>query len=434
MTIPLARRAAAARALALAAVIGVGTAAPAAAAGDQWWYDTYQVEKNHADGWTGEGVKIAVIDEQINPELPVFAGTNLTVAPEALCEGRSATSTDVATAQHGSTITALLIGNGEGAAGIRGIVPDAEVTFFGLGPEPEGSETDTCDPPAEAGEGVTELGWGIRQAIDAGADVISMSIGANPEEGDAEIVAEAIARGIVMVAAVYNGGADFLDTQVYPWGYRGVVAMNAMDQNGALPIDPDFGIPHIVPGTTAVAAGVDISVIGHDGDWNAAGVGTGSSFAAPLVAGMIAATSQKYPEATGNQLLQSLIRNTGPTDHPLEFSDTDGYGYGLASFTHMLNVDPTGYEDVNPLLDKSSRIAGGTEPTDEQLDAAVARVAAEATPAPSAEPAAAEDDGGMLSGAIVAVIVVIVLLVAAAVVTIVIITRNNRKNRPRSLQ
>ncbi|MCX6502524.1 MAG: hypothetical protein NT132_09010, partial [Microbacterium sp.] len=86
------------------------------------------------------------------------------------------------------------------------------------------------------------------------------------------------------------------------------------------------------------------------------------------------------------------------------------------------------------LLDKSSRIAGGTEPTDEQLDAAVARVAAEATPAPSAEPAAAEDDGGMLSGAIVAVIVVIVLLVAAAVVTIVIITRNNRKNRPRSLQ
>ncbi|MDR6199544.1 subtilisin family serine protease [Microbacterium sp. SORGH_AS428] len=49
-----------------------GAAAPASAAGDedgQWWYEAYGVADVHAEGWTGEGVKIAVVDTQINPDL-----------------------------------------------------------------------------------------------------------------------------------------------------------------------------------------------------------------------------------------------------------------------------------------------------------------------------------------------------------------------------
>jgi subtilisin family serine protease len=419
----------------LAAALVVGGASPASAAGDQWWYDAYNVESNHADGWTGDGVKIAVLDTQIKPDLPVFAGANLTVDPEALCVGRSPIATD-ATQAHGSTITALLVGNGQGAAGIRGIVPDADVTFFGYGPEPEGATRSSCEvPPEAAKQGLSELGWGIQRAMDAGAQIISTSVLVSAEPADSDVVAEAVARGIILVSGMNNGGTDFAHMQLHPWGYRGVVAVNAMDANGDLALDTTWGIPNAQSGTTVVAAGVDVSVIGNGADWNGVSNATGTSIATPLVAGMLAATAQKYPKATGNQLLQSLIHNTGPEDHELEFNDDDGYGYGTASLSHMLRVDPTQYEDENPLLYKGEILNVNQEPSDEQFAAAEARVAAAAaTSSPEAEPASA-DEGSPITGILIAgAIVVIVLLVGAAVVTILIVTRNNRKNRSRSLQ
>ncbi|WP_460772933.1 S8 family peptidase [Microbacterium sp. GXF7504] len=432
-------RATATGAALLAMVLGAG-AAPAAATttGDegQWWYDLYQVETNHAEGWTGEGVKIAVIDTQINPDLPVFADADLTVG-ESLCVGREPATTEFnAGSQHGTNTTALLVGNGEGAAGIRGIVPDAEVLFLGYGNEPEGSQNNTCQTPPEAG-GISQLGWGLRQAIDAGADIVNMSFGLGPlvgeETSDAEVVAEAVARGIVLVGAVPNPG-EFDTAQFFPWGYRGVVAVNAMNRERELPINTTWNIPNKVSGTTVVAAGLDFSILGTGGDWNAVGHTGGTSLATPLVAGMLAATKQKYPEATGNQLLQSLIHNTGADDHELAFDDESGFGYGLASLSHMLRVDPTQYDDVNPLLDKSYSTASTGEPTDEQFAAAAA--ALEPTEEPSSEPAAGAGDAGDTggSGAVVAVIAVVAVVLVAGVVVTVVISRKNRTQRARSTQ
>ncbi len=428
-----ARRRTALVALTLAAAFVVGISAPASASEGQWWYDTYQVENNHAEGWTGEGVKIAVIDEQINPDLPVFAGADLTVDPEALCVGRSATTSEFTTgSRHGSTVTALLIGNGEGAAGIRGIAPDAEVVFYGYGPEPEGSEKDTCEVPPAADPSVTALGWGIRQAIDDGADIISVSVGFSPLIGDDVIVAEALARGIVIVGSVYNGGLSLLESKSYPWGYRGVIAVNAMNEARELPIDTNYGIPHRVSGTTVVAAGVDISVLGADGSWDQTALGSGASFSAPLVAGMLAATSQKYPDATGNQLIQSLIHNTGAEDHPLEFDDSDGFGYGLASFSHLLGVDPTQYDDTNPLLDKSYAVGGGDRPSDERLAAAYAAI----DPAPVGDPDEAGTPPPAAAGPPILLIIgiAVAVLLILGVVTALIVIRNNRTHRSGSLQ
>lgn len=431
------RRATSAGAFALAAVLAAG-ATPAAAATPegQWWYDLYQVEANHADGWTGEGVKIAVIDGQINPDLPVLADADLTIG-EPLCVGREvATSEFNAGSQHGTNMAALLVGNGQGAAGIRGIVPDAEVLFLGYGNEPEGSQDNTCETPPEAG-GISQLGWGLRQAIDAGADIVSMSFGLVPlvgeNDSDAEVVAEAVARGIVLVASVYNPG-EFGSARFWPWSYRGVIAVDAMDRDRELAVDPTWNVTHKVSGVTVVAAGRGVSVQGTDGDWNAEGRADGASIATPLVAGMLAATQQKYPAATGNQLIQSLIHNTGAEDHELAYDDESGYGYGLASLSHMLRVDPTQYDDVNPLLHKTSDVVDSDEPTDEQLAAAAAALepADDPTSAPAAdgEPA---DAGG--PGPLVAVLVVAgLVVVAGAVVTVVVISKNNRSRRARSAQ
>ena len=105
-----------------------------------------------------------------------------------------------------------------------------------------------------------------------------------------------------------------------------------------------------------------------DGSWAQAEIASGSSFAAPLVAGMLAMVKQKYPDATGNQLIQSAIRNTGQKDHDLAFDAESGFGYGLAWPAHLLQENPSQYPDENPLLTNDY-----PQPSDAEIEAAVQR-------------------------------------------------------------
>jgi len=94
--------------------------------------------------------------------------------------------------------------------------------------------------------------------------------------------------------------------------------------------------------------------------------------ATPIVSGFLALVAQKYPDATGNQLLQTLIHNTGADDHKLVLDATGAIGYGFVSATRMLRVDPSQYSDENPLIldsgiptiaEFASGYEAGTEPT-----------------------------------------------------------------------
>jgi hypothetical protein len=65
------------------------------------------------------------------------------------------------------------------------------------------------------------------------------------------------------------------------------------------------------------------------------------------VAGALALVKSKYPEATGNQLIQHLIHFD--TD-PESYAYSDDLGFGVISLRNMLANDPTGWPDVNPLM------------------------------------------------------------------------------------
>jgi subtilisin family serine protease len=188
-----------------------------------------------------------------------------------------------------------------------------------------------------------------------------------------------------------------------------------------------------------VAAGVDLPTIGvTDQGWDSSFAATGSSFAAPLVAGMLAVVAQRYPDATGNQLVQTLIHNTGVEDHALERDETGGYGYGAAWLTHMLAVDPAQYPDENPLMDKKLG-----QPSAEQVAEAAARGSAMPDFAPDAgtsptdsfdeygddEPAA---DAPQASGAVSPVLwavggIVLGVIVIGAIILIVVLTNSRRR-------
>lgn len=388
-------------------------ATPAVAEDGQWWYDVYAVADAHAAGWTGDGVKIAVIDAQINSALPDFEGADLTVAPGVACEGSVADTTEpTPDAQHGSTVTAMLIGNGTGVAGTRGIVPDASVTFYGLG------TLEGCEPTAEVQAGDFEpIGWALRRALDDGADIIMTSIVVGEvQRPDVDVVAEALARKVPIVA---GGPNDVFNEGLYPAGLNGVVHVGAVDSSGQLSIG-GLGVPNVTPNTSVVAPGVGIATIGDEStpSWDVAGLGSGTSLATPLVAGIVAAAMQKYPEATGDQILQSLAHNTGSEPHELHFEETGGFGFGVASLRRVLAADPLQYEDTNPMLYKR------VDPYLEDIEAAAAALA---SPQPTDEPQAG------LAGSIVPVIVgvgavVLILIIAAVIVTVVLVRRSNRNH------
>ncbi|QAY59236.1 hypothetical protein ET475_03995 [Microbacterium protaetiae] len=413
------RRLVGAVAAVLAFVLAVSSPAVAASAPSNWWFDAFGVAQVQAAGIDGAGVKIAVIDGQINPDIPVFDGTHLHVDDQPLCAGGTVRSTKATDAVvHGSDVTALLIGNGTGQGKVRGMVPGADLTFYGWG-----MDITDCDFYAADSSKLSPLGVGLKRAAADGAQVISMSFGVDDfdiTDADVDMVAQLIAEGVVLVAAPPNT----LDGASFPSGLNGVVAVNAFDENGDLERTQDAAKkPNVWPEVTVVAPGVGFPSV----DWAHGGWITGSSLATPLVAGIIAAAAQKYPEATGNQLIQSLIRNTGTKDHDLARDTTSGFGYGPASLRHILAVDPAGYPDENPLMDKSS----GT-PTVEQVQAAAGGSTPSPTPSPSVTaksttpPAAASPASSAGVGVIVAVVVGILVMLAAVIVIVVVASRRRR--------
>ena len=418
----------------LAAVVALGLAlvptlsASAETAGSNWWYAKYDVAGAQAAGWTGAGIKIAVIDGQINSSLPVFQGANLKIYPTSFCNNITPADTTIANegSVHGSDVTALLVGNGTGTGSVAGIAPKAIISFYA-----DANSSDTlngCSNTQIDGLTYTALGRAILKAIGDGNQIISISQGVASASGDIHAVAQAIAKGIVIIGAQPNNAAEVAER--FPADANGVVGTNAFDDQGNLQ-SPD-GKTTAWSSTTVVAAGAHLpSQASPDNVWgdNRNSV-TGSSSATPLVAGMLALTLQKYPTATGNQLIQSLILNTSAKDHPLSF-DTAGYGYGPASLSHLLRVDPTQYPDTNPLLNKPNGLG---VPTAAEFTAAANSASPTPSAPPSAAAAAAPSPGkasgstlpGLLIKIVIAVIVVLLLLTAAAVALVVVVRRRNR--------
>lgn len=392
-------------ALALALATVPAVSATADTTDGNWWFDYYNVGQAHAAGWTGKGVKITVIDGQINPDLPVFSGTDLTVDKTSYCDAPPVTAEANETSVHGTSVTALLIGNGTGAGAVKGIVPDASVRFEGYG-------TLSCKG---AGGKTTEFGRALQAAVDSGSDIVTTSVGTTAlSKPDLAVLAEALAKGVIVVAAVPNKATEGSDL---PSGANGVVSVNAIGPDGA--IQASDGVTTINSEVTVVAAGVGIATNGDEqsASWESSYRAIGSSFATPLVAGMLAAAKQKYPKATSYQLIQSLIHNTTPDDHELIRDEKAGFGYGPASLTHLLAVDPAQYPDENPLLDKAY-----AKPTADQIAGAAAAptsAPSDATGGQGSSASASAPPIGLFIGIGVAALVII----AAVIVLIVVLSR-----------
>jgi len=398
-------------------------AAASAATPGNWWVDWYGVPAAQSAGADGAGVKVAVVDGQIDSALPVFQGADLTVHEPQVCGGEPAATTEPNAASiHGSDMTALLIGNGTGTGGVTGIVPKARVTFYGTG---IGEFSDQGCTSKIDGVQYSEIGLGIRQAVADGNRIVSVSLTADSAyPGDVAAIAQAVAAGVVVVTGDSNTPSR---PSVFPARLNGVVTTNAFDQSGDLQKDAS-GQPIVWHDTTVVGAGAHFASQGDREklSWGGDVTASGSSNSTALVAGMLAATLQKYPKATGDQLIQSLIHNTTADDHALKLEPDSGFGYGPASLAHLLRVDPTRYPDRNPLMQK----AGGTgQPTQADVDKAKGSSGSTTSTSPAGSGSGSSGGGGALVPVLVTVGVVLLIAVIAVVVLVIVVLA--RRGRPR---
>ncbi|MGN3973711.1 S8 family peptidase [Tsuneonella sp. SYSU-LHT278] len=279
-----------------------------------------------AQGATGVGVKIAVIDTGIDTDSPEFAGridpASSDVAGNGTVEGFS---------DHGTRV-AMVAAAARDNTGIMGIAYNATVLALRADrPGSCASSTATADNCAFSDR---DIAAGIDRAVSAGATVINLSLGGDaPNSVLTAAVQRAVAAGVVIVVAAGNEG-DGSDPMVDPnqpnpfaAGVRNAGGSNVIIV-GSVNASDQFSSFSNRAGSQAnsflSALGERICCVYENGvlkvesgpSGSFVTVFSGTSFSAPQVAGAVALLKQAFPNLTGAQMVQILLssaRDAGPS-------------------------------------------------------------------------------------------------------------------------
>lgn len=171
---------------------------------------------------------------------------------------------------------------------------------------------------AAARGNTTDVARGIRYAVDNGARIVNLSLAgpsSTPDLQDA--VAYAQARGVLIVAAAGNDGANLANAPTYPaaYGEEDVLGVAATRQDGGLSSVSDYG-----PGADLAAPGEGIlsTALGGGYEWR-----TGTSMAAPEVTGALVLIAAARPDLDAAGLRYALLAGTRKIGLPVSTGALD---------------------------------------------------------------------------------------------------------------
>ncbi len=253
---------------------------------DEWWRAAIG-----AEGLTppGPGVPVTIVDSGLDVTHPEFAGRPNT---ETLNPQEPAPLGG----EHGTAV-ASLVGAPANGQGMVGIYPEALLrswdTARGAG---------TCLESAEIVNGILE-------ATRRGRGVINLSLGGPERDRTIErAVAEAVRRGMLVVAATGNDGLSGSPLS-YPAALPHVLTVGATSREG---IVASFSSRSPYVDLAAPGTGVTVATALGRG-WQA---GSGTSFSTPLVAGAAAWVWTARPELDAGQVAEILRRSARDIDAP----------------------------------------------------------------------------------------------------------------------
>ena len=271
-------------------------------------------EHNAAAAWnagrTGQGVTIAVVDTGIDEDSPEFAG-RLSPLSKDIAGSRPLTGVD----DHGTNV-AMVAAAARNNAGVLGVAFDA--TIMALRSDRVGS-CETASPGDEE-SGCRFEDSAIARAIDYassnGARVINLSLGGEGvSQGVLSAVSAAANRGSIIVVAAGNEGLAQPESFAAGIGQAGggaVIVVGSVDADGSMSSFSNKAGPqnqHYM-----AALGSRICCEYRDGQLYADAEGqsylfSGTSFSAPQVSGAAALLAQAFPNLTGRQIADILLRS-----------------------------------------------------------------------------------------------------------------------------
>jgi putative subtilisin BPN len=328
-------------ALALTAVLSpVAPAAPAEAVdrkvrvSDEAYYTRYNLDALRAQGYTGEGVTIAVIDGRIDTSIPELQGAD--IVDKSPCDAPADAEHD----EHATYIAQLLV------APDFGIAPKATIYNYVTILDPQKSSDDcSLGTASPAGRASTE--YLIEQAINDGADIISIShTYSSPQSQEMRwAISRATVSAVPIVAGAGNDRTRDPDNSLGMWG--GVIGVSALDKDGNFADYSNYG-----EGVTLSAVGY---VVGRSTLDNQLTWAKGTSIAAPMVAGFLALAWQRF--RGGGVSVYQVLQAVQATAWGTNGQWNERTGYGEINPAALLAADPSQYPKENPLLEKGSRFA-----------------------------------------------------------------------------
>lgn len=183
--------------------------------------------------------------------------------------------------EHGTAVASLLVGRDRG---FEGAATKAELFAADV----------YCDKPdgGSAEEVVRALAWMARERV----AVVNLSLVGPQNRLLEQGVAALVKRGHLLVAAVGNDGPAA--PPLFPASYAGVVGVSGVNPSRRVLPEAAQG-----PQVLLTAPGADMAVARRGGGY---GIARGTSFAAPLVAGLLAAELRQPDPAAAAAVLERL--------------------------------------------------------------------------------------------------------------------------------
>ena len=274
-------------------------------------------------GASGLGILLAVIDSGIDSDSPEFAG-RLSAASADVAGARGL---DNAHSDHGTRV-AQVAAAARDNTGVMGIAWGA--TIMALRADRPGScaTYDPNDDKTGCRFEDADIAAGVSRAVQSGARIINISLGgSSPDPALRSAIASAAAAGVVIVVSAGNDG-DSTEAGVDPNNPDPFAAGLRSAGNGHVIIAGSVGETSTISafsnraGSEAqwflAAQGERVCCVYENGvmkvDTDASGgrfvsLFSGTSFSAPQIAGAAALLLQAFPNLTGAQVVDLLLRS-----------------------------------------------------------------------------------------------------------------------------
>jgi subtilisin family serine protease len=251
----------------------------------------------------GDNVLVAVIDSGVDANHPELSG--------AIAETYDTLTSPYAPHKHGTAIAGLIAAHGK----LMGAAPHARILAIRA-----------FNPTDKGADGTTfNILKGLDWAVAHDARVINMSFAGPADPVIHRSLEAAHKKGIVLIAAAGNAGAK--SPPLYPAADPNVIAVTATDADDKLFVQSNRG------NYIAVAApGAQILVAIPDGGYE---VGSGTSYSAAEVSGIVALMLERKSDLTPDQvrgILMATAKDLGPKGRDPLFGAglADAYGALMA--------------------------------------------------------------------------------------------------------